>query len=83
MTDRSQTLSATPPVAKKANASKGMNVAHLLLEGRAFIALLIIIATFSFTKLFYRCQLSHYGVTYSYFWLTCHWHVTGYFEWRH
>jgi erythritol transport system permease protein len=47
MTDRTQILSAAPPVTKKASPSKGTNIARLLLEGRAFIALLIIIATFS------------------------------------
>ncbi|PYG51819.1 monosaccharide ABC transporter membrane protein (CUT2 family) [Pantoea sp. AG1095] len=46
MTDRTQTLD-TPPVVNKKKSDKQLNVARLLLEGRAFIALLVIIATFS------------------------------------
>ena len=46
MTDRTQTLDSAPRVAKPASG-KRLNLARLLLEGRAFIALLVIIATFS------------------------------------
>ncbi|PPS59251.1 hypothetical protein CRX72_17505 [Pantoea sp. BRM17] len=42
-----QTL-ATSPAANASRSTKQLNLARLLLEGRAFIALLVIIATFSF-----------------------------------
>ena len=48
MTDRTQSLNVTAKPAAQAGASKGTNLARLLLEGRAFIALLVIIAVFSF-----------------------------------
>ena len=47
MTDQTQTL-ATSPAANASRTTKQLNLARLLLEGRAFIALLVIIATFSF-----------------------------------
>jgi monosaccharide ABC transporter membrane protein, CUT2 family (TC 3.A.1.2.-) len=46
MTDRTHTLDS-PPVASKKKTDKSLNLARLLLEGRAFIALLVIIITFS------------------------------------
>ncbi|PKH27002.1 sugar ABC transporter permease [Enterobacterales bacterium CwR94] len=41
-------MNVTAKPAAQAGASKGTNLARLLLEGRAFIALLVIIAVFSF-----------------------------------
>ena len=47
MTDRTETLAIGPVAASTARPAKGTHLGRLLLEGRAFIALLIIIATFS------------------------------------
>ena len=48
MTDRTQSLSPATPLARAGRVNKGMSVARILLEGRAFFALLLIIAVFSF-----------------------------------
>lgn len=46
MTDRTQSLADIQPEIKL-RTKKGPGLAHILLEGRAFIALLVIIAVFS------------------------------------
>ena len=46
MTDRTQSLADIQPEIKP-RTKKGPGLAHILLEGRAFIALLVIIAVFS------------------------------------
>ncbi len=49
MNDRTQVLAATrPPAVKRDSGQRRFSLSHILLEGRAFFALLVIIATFSF-----------------------------------